>query len=368
MAKMYKVAVIGRTGKGNYGHGLVVVWNSFENVEVVAVADEDPKGRADAQKRIKAKNAYADYKEMLARENPNIVSVADRFLDQHRDMVIACAEHKANMFLEKPITRTLVEADEMVLACERNHVKLAIAHQTRYSPKMALVKKLIKDGLIGDIIEMHGRGKEDARGGGQDLMVLGTHIMDLMRYFAGDAKSCTSRIFQEGKPAHRSQIKEGGEGMGPILGDQLWATYAFENGVMGTFGSHKAKFGAGQRFGLFIYGSKGVIHLATGGLGTAWFLDNPSWAPGKNKALWQEISTNGVGKPETIKDGGLGLGNQFIVQDLFEAIEKDRQPIGSIYDGRSALEMILAVYESFRVGNTVELPLKNRKHPLSLLG
>ena len=40
MARSYRVAVIGRTGKGNYGHGLGVVWNSFDNVEVVAVADE----------------------------------------------------------------------------------------------------------------------------------------------------------------------------------------------------------------------------------------------------------------------------------------------------------------------------------------
>lgn len=367
MAKKYKVAVIGRTGKGNYGHGLDVVWNSFENVEIVAVADENPKGREDAQKRLKAKTAYADYREMLAKENPNIVSVADRFLDSHRDMVVACAEHKASIFLEKPMAKNLAEADEMVLACERNHVKLAIAHQTRYSPKMALVKKLIQEGLLGDILEMHGRGKEDSRGGGQDLMVLGTHIMDLMRYFAGDAKSCTARIFQDGKPAHRSQITEGGEGMGPILGNQIWASYAFENGILGTFGTHKAKFGSGQRFGLFIYGSKGVMHLTTGGLGTAWFLDNPSWSPVRNKINWQEISTNGIGKPETMKDGGLGLGNQFIVQDLFEAIEKDRQPIGSIYDGRAALEMIMAVYESFRVGNSVELPLKNRKHPLSLV-
>jgi hypothetical protein len=50
-----------------------------------------------------------------------------------------------------------------------------------------------------------------------------------------------------------------------------------------------------------------------------------------------------------------------------EAIEKDRQPLGSMYDGRAALEMILAVYESHRVRGPVELPLKNRLHPLNML-
>ena len=77
MAKTYRVAVIGRTGKGNYGHGLDVVWKELDNVEIVAVADPDEKGRAAAAKRLGAKNAYADYRTMLEKEKPQIVSVAD---------------------------------------------------------------------------------------------------------------------------------------------------------------------------------------------------------------------------------------------------------------------------------------------------
>jgi predicted dehydrogenase len=180
MAKKYRVAVIGRTGKGNYGHGLDTVWLALDDVEIVAVADENEKGRAACAARLKARNAYADYRQMLEKERPQIVSVADRWLDTHRDMVVACAEAGASIFLEKPMCRTLAEADQMVAACERHHVKLAIAHQTRYSPRLQRVKEMIEAGQLGDILELRGRGKEDARGGGQDLMVLGTHIMDLM--------------------------------------------------------------------------------------------------------------------------------------------------------------------------------------------
>src|SRR5579884_808199 len=128
MAGKYRVAVIGRTGKGNYGHGLDVVWKALDNVEIVAVADEDEKGRAAAAARLGAANAYADYRKMLDKERPQVVSVADRHLDQHRDMVVACARAGASVFLEKPMARTLAEADEMVKACEMHHVKLAIAH------------------------------------------------------------------------------------------------------------------------------------------------------------------------------------------------------------------------------------------------
>lgn len=376
MPRNYRVAVIGRTGRGNYGHGLDTVWQQFPNVQIVAVADENEQGRSAAQKRLGAKNAYADYRDMLKKERPQIVSVADRHLDQHRDMVIACAEAGASMFLEKPMCRTLAEADEMVAACERHHVKLAIAHQTRYSPRVERIKEMIAAGQLGEIMELRGRGKEDSRVGGQDLMVLGTHIMDLMRAVAGDPRWCFARVSVLGKDRARPIIKTDiadlgarNEGMGPMAGDHIAAQYGFDKGVVGYFASQKAPRGPGERdrFGLAILGSKGIIQLTTGSLPAAHFLADPSWFPGRSRAQWQEITSAGVGRPETLKDGGLGQGNVWIVNDLIEAIEKDRQPKGSIYDGRAALEMILAVYESQRLRAAVELPLKNRRHPLSVV-
>ena len=106
----YRVAVIGRTGRGNYGHGLDVVWNDIEQAEVVAVADQDSKGRAAAARRLKAPRAYADYHQMLEEERPQIVSVAPRWLDCHREMVLACAEYGCHVFLEKPMCQTLEHA------------------------------------------------------------------------------------------------------------------------------------------------------------------------------------------------------------------------------------------------------------------
>jgi predicted dehydrogenase len=367
MPKNYQVAVIGRTGKGNYGHGLDTVWKEFDNVEIVAVADEDEKGRGDAVKRLGAKIGYADYRMMLEKERPHIVSVADRWLDAHKDMVIACARSGASVFMEKPMCPSLADADEMIKACEMHHVKLAIAHQTRYSPRLQRVKEMIADGRLGSILEMRGRGKEDQRGGGEDLMVLGTHIMDLMRLLAGDAQSCLSRVSVNGKPATKDDIgTKNPEGMGPILGDQISATYTFDKGAMGFFGTHKAKEGAGTRFGLTVYGTRGVVQLTTGDLPAVWFLDDPSWFPGKSKAAWKEVTSAGVDKPEPLASKS-GMGNVWIVKDLMDAIENDRQPLGSMYDGRAALEMILAVYESHRLKGVVELPLKNRKHPLTML-
>jgi predicted dehydrogenase len=367
MARTYRVAVIGRTGKGNYGHGLDAAWKGLDNVEVVAVADDDDKGRDAAARRLGVKNAYADYRRMLEKERPQIVSVADRFLDSHKDMVVACARAGASVFLEKPMCRTLAEADEMVTACERHHVKLAVAHQTRYSPRLQHVRELIAGDRLGDLLELHGRGKEDGRGGGQDMLVLGTHVFDLMRLLAGDARWCFGRVLADGKPAAKADVTPAAEGGGWVAGDHITACFGFDKGVRGTFGTHKARHGAGQRFGLTVHGTKGVIQLATGSLPPVYFLDDPSWFPGRSKAPWQEVTSAGLGMPETLRDTSAHMGNVLIAKDLIAAIEEDRQPLGSMYDGRAALEMILAVYESHRTGGPVELPLKNRQHPLTLL-
>jgi predicted dehydrogenase len=381
----YRVAVIGHTSRGNYGHGLDVVWREIANAQIVAVADADQAGREAAQKRLGVKNAYADYRHMLQKERPQVVSVACRHLDQHRDMVIACAEAGASIFLEKPMCRNLQEADEMVAACEKHHVKLAIAFQTRYSPRLQRVKDLIADGRLGDILEFRGRGKEDARAGGEDLMVLGTHIVDLMRLIAGDARSCHAQVGVIGPanpsppgrgagvrvtPITKADLREGAEGIGMLAGNHIQTSYNFDRGIVGHFASVRATRIKGQadRFGLTIHGTRGIIQLTTGSLPACYFLDDPSWFPGQSRANWQLITSNGLGKEETLKDGGLDQGNVWIAQDLLQAIERDRQPKASIYDGRAALEMVLAVYESARTRAAVELPLRNRRHPLASFG
>ena len=69
----HRVAVIGRTGRGDYGHGLDVVWRDVPDVDVVAVADDNEAGRAAAAKRLKARAAYAAYRVMLQKERPQVV-------------------------------------------------------------------------------------------------------------------------------------------------------------------------------------------------------------------------------------------------------------------------------------------------------
>jgi len=365
MPATYRVGVIGHTGRGNYGHGIDTVWTHLPQCEVVAVADANENGLAAAVKRLNAPQGFADYRKMLDEAKPDIVAIGPRWLDQHRDMVVAAAERGMHMYMEKPMCRTLEEADEMVAACKKTNAKLAVAHQTRYSPKLHVIRDMIYDGKIGKVLEFRGRGKEDRRGGGEDLWVLGSHIMNLIHFFGGEPYWCFGTVTKENKPVTKADVYEGNEGIGPLAGDGLAAMYGMAEGATAYFASYKDA-GAGKRFALQIRGSAGIIEIVTGYLPAVNFLPDPMWSPGRSGAKWIPVSSEGPGKPEPLPNDR-HMGNVLACQDLIEAIEEDRQPECSIYEGRTTVEMIADVFESHRLGSPAAMPLKNRKNPLTLL-
>src|SRR5687768_951283 len=124
---VYQAAIIGRTKQGDYGHGLDVVYNGMPNVKVVAVAGPDPAGRAACAARTGAAQQFADYREMLQRVKPDLVSIGPRWVDCHHPMVLDCAAAGVKgVYCEKPFARTLAEADEMVEACRKSRMYVAV--------------------------------------------------------------------------------------------------------------------------------------------------------------------------------------------------------------------------------------------------
>ena len=369
MAEKLRVGVIGSTGRGDYGHGLDTVWSEIERAEVVAVADENEAGRAKAQAVTGAKQTFADYREMLSKERLDLVAVGPRWLDQHLEMVLAAAAHGCHVYMEKPFCRDLTEADQMVNAMEMRHLKLAISHQSRWSPPLEVARQEIRNGLIGRVLEIRARGKEDARrGGGEDLWVLGSHVLDLMRVFGGDPTSCHASVFQNGRPATRADVAPGNEGIGPLAGDAIQATYVLPGGITGYFASHRVAGGSPSRFGVQVFGTEGVLEYLTGHPGECWVLQDRAWSPGRSGKNWVRVSSAGVGHEEPLPKTGLHGGNVLAVNDLLDCIaDPDRQPRCSMYDARWTVEMIAGVFESHRLQQSVSLPLKSRANPLSLL-
>jgi len=364
----YRAAVIGHTGRGNYGHGLDVVWLNIPNVKVVAVADADAKGLAAAAKRLGGAAPYPDYRQMLQKEKPDLVSICPRHLDQHRDIALAaCQAGVRGIYLEKPMCRTLEEADQVVAACEQHKVKLAVSHQTRYCPRVAMAKKLIDEGVIGKVLDLRARGKEDRRGGGEDLWVLGTHVLNLVQFIGGQPLWGFAEVRQDGKPVTREHVHEGAEGIGPLAGDEVHAVWRLASGAMASFDSVKNAQPKEARYVLFVCGTKGVIRIGHGYMTQVHLLEDASWAGIDPKAKWRPISSAGVDQPEPVKTGGMHGGNETAVRELIACVEKGGNPSSSVYDGRWAMEMIVSVFESHRLGRPVKLPLETRKNPLTML-
>jgi len=368
MAK-YRVGVIGRTGHGDYGHGLDVIWNEVPETEIVAVADDDRTGLAKASERLGGVPAFIDHRAMLDAAKPDVVAICPRWIDRHAAIAIAAAERGIHAFMEKPFVTTLEEADAVIDAGERTHAKLALAHPTRYSPLIAMIRDLIKAGEIGTVLEYRGRGKEDARGGGEDLWVLGSHVFDMVLSLAGPPTSCFATVTANGKPVTASDVREGNEGLGPIAGDAITASFVLPDGATFHFASRKNAAGTPSRYGLQVFGTRGVIELVEGALPEVHILRDPSWSPGRSGKGWERVTSAGIGKPEPLADDPVFKVRLLpAVRDLLDAIETNRQPLCSAYVGRTVVEMTAAIYESHRLGRPVTLPLQTRVNPLMLLG
>jgi len=368
--KIYRAGAIGRTGKGDYGHGLDTAYQGIANVEFVAVADEHSEGLRQAGERTGAKRLYADYREMLEKEKLDIVSVCPRWVDCHCEMVLACADAGVKgIFCEKPFATTLAEADAMVEACDRAGIKLAVGHR-RASAYEQHAKKLVNEGAIGEIQVMRGHGKADQRAGALDLMVLGTHLLDSMRFFAGaDVAWAHGHVTQDGREITVENIYEGDEGVGLLAGNGVAAYYVFENGITAHYESYVGDRAGSRWFGFEIYGTKGIISLRNSPGGEMYIYPYGLWIPGEDDGRWERVWLDEWEKrPDgTSRSGGerMHLSNQMIVKELIEAIENDRDVIAcsSGKDARAALEMIMAAHESQRLGTRVAFPLENRENP-----
>src|SRR5215471_8364747 len=314
--RKYRAAVIGHTGRGDYGHGWDTAWNGFDSVEVVAVADPDDGGRQAAMRRCGAARGYRDYREMLSKERPDVVSIGPRWTDQRRDMVMAACRAGAHILTEKPFAASLEDADVMVEAVEKNNVKVQVGHQMRMAPSVRHVRDLIRSGAIGAIQEVRGRGKEDKRAGGEDLMVLGVHIFDVMRMILGDPRWAFGHVTQAGQGIRRSDVRQASEPIGPVAGDQVAAMFVFDNGVHGYFGSKASSLTDPKRFGYYFYGSAGVIYLPNGLESEPYILRTASWMPDE-KHRWEKIET--PPDPADSKFDVRGIADARMVRDLLAA-------------------------------------------------
>ena len=363
----YRAAIIGHTGRGDYGHNLDLIFAHRTDVEVVAVADPVAEGRNQAAARTGAARQYADYRKMLEVEKPDLVSVAPRWSDQHRAMALAALQVGSHVFMEKPFMRTLAEADEVLALAAKTSRRIAVAHQMRLSPEVLDLKAQLASGLIGELLELNSVGKQDRRAGGEDLIVLGVHMFDLMRLFAGDPEWCTARVLERGQPITRNSGHPATEDIGPVAGDEVLAQFAFPSGVNATFTSRGRRQEVSGPWGMTLIGSKGTVRILADTQPRIYLCKEDDWSAASRTSRWEMLkgnSTESQSGGKQIKPN-TGLANQRLVNDWLDAIAVGREPVCSGRSGMRALEMAHAVFEAAIQGSRVAFPLVNREHPLA---
>lgn len=371
--RRFRAAAIGDSGHfdktGRYlglagGHGLHLPYQHLPEVEMVAVADADPVAREEARLAAGAARSYADYHEMLAVERPHIVSITSRHAERHEEMVLAVAAAGAHVYLDKPMAPDLASADRMIAACAAAGVRLAVAHQSRFVEPWLTAREMLMAGEIGRLLSMTGRGKEDHRGGGEDLMCCGVHTMDAMRFFAGDPQWVQGHCSIEGRPMVRADAYAGRDHNGLVGGDSVWGQFGFADGVIGNAISVRNQHVQGDRWGLTLIGTTGVISLRYGD-----YDRRTTLKVARNVVVPEDAMLEEIAAPfEPVVPGAAALasvhmptrGNRLAVWDLLTA----EQPRASGEDGRWTIEMVHGIYASHLAGRRLNLPLAERSHPL----
>ena len=359
--RRHRACVIGSTGKGDYGHGLDVIFSDLPGVEVVAVADQDAQGREKATQRCGAKHAYADYREMLEKEKPSLVSIAPRWTEEHHAMALAALRAGAHLIMEKPITTTPREADEVLALADKSKRRIAVAHQMRLAPAIVALAREVKQGMIGELLEMRAWGKQDARAGGEDMMVLGTHMFDLMRMFGGDAEWCTASVRWKGKEIEKGDARKAGESIGPVAGNDIQAQFGFTQGISGTFTSRPAMRERTGHWGLELVGSRTSARILADIHPRVFVLQEGKWSDAGRDAKWVRWEKDADVPPE---QRSTAAANRRVAEDWLTAIDEQREPACSGQNAAKALEMVMAVYRASLGRTRVKLPLAERDHPL----
>ena len=129
------------------------VYKLLPDAQLVATVDRN-KAKANKFAKEFGVKAFTDFDEMIGKANPDIVDVClPTYL--HKEFTIKAARAKKHVICEKPIALNLKEADAMIEACEKAHVKFMIAHCIRFWPEYAKLKQIKESGELGCLLSVN---------------------------------------------------------------------------------------------------------------------------------------------------------------------------------------------------------------------
>ena len=317
----YKAALI---GCGNISGRHAKAYLEQGNVDLVAACDINPENLNRTCDEFSIPGRYASHQDLFRHERGvDLVSVCT-YPKVHAEQTIAAANAGAKGVLcEKPMCLSLHEADDMIRACQQNNTRLVIAHRHRQSPNFNKARSLITEGAVGEPRLVWSYLTSC-------LVDNGTHIVDMMRYLLGDPEadwvmgqaSRKRDTLYQGSPAEESSV----------------GVVAFCTGTRAVVEMGEKTPKDGFRFR--VLGSEGMI----------------------DAALDEVVLTVRNGITRFREDPRPGFIEQ--AREMIAWVEGGPVHRSSGEKGRAVTELLMAMHESARTRELIELPLKIGYDPM----
>lgn len=321
-------------------------------LEIAALCDLAPGACAELARRFALPaetRSYLDYRELLAREKPELVAIATES-GKHGAIALDCLEAGCNLIIEKPIALSLAEADAIIAKAEEKGLRVSACHQNRFNKSIQRIRAAREAGRFGRLYHAaaHVRWNRGAayyeqakwRGtwamDGGALMNQCIHNIDLLRWMLDD--EITEVVAMTDRLAHPYIEAED-------LGLALLRT---KNGAYGLVEGTVNVFPQNLEETLYLFGEKGTVKAGGKSVNV---LEEWRFADGLDEAerVMRESSEQ---SPNVY-----GFGHTPLYADVIAALREGRRPYVSAEDGRAALELVLAIYLSSKEGRAVKLPL-----------
>ncbi len=293
---------------------------------------------------------YTDYKEMIEKEQPQLVGIATES-GVHAEIALYCIAHGVNVIIEKPMAMSIADANEIIRLSEEKGVKVSACHQNRFNVAVQQMRKALEAGRFGKLSHgsIHVRWNRNreyydqakwrgtwAQDGGA-LMNQCIHGIDLLRWMMGGE---IDEVYGVTRQQFHHYLEAEDVGM---------AVVKFKNGAIATIEGTTNVYPKNLEETLYLFGENGTVKL--GGKSTnnidVWDFADEGEEDQKNKGL-QEATSNVYGN-----------GHTSLYADMIDAIQNNRRPYVDAYAGKNALELVLAIYKSQKEGRPVKLPLED---------